>query len=93
MKVMRGSLSADEALNAIIRQLEIQLPTLTLDVSLGILSNISVELFAKSNPANAGNEGYPLGKLAEDLVIHLTGLEDEEAPLGYEVIYCLPHLA
>jgi hypothetical protein len=51
------------------------LPNLSDEVSDNLVRNAIVEAFAESNPANnpKSKTGYPLGKLAEDLVIHFTG--------------------
>jgi hypothetical protein len=51
------------------------LPNLSDEVSDNLVRNAIVEAFAESNPANGSKSktGYPLGQLAEDLVIHFTG--------------------
>nr|UJQ92501.1 MAG: putative RNA-dependent RNA polymerase [Mitoviridae sp.] len=94
MKVMRGTMPAGDALNSISRQLGFRLPEINDTVAQAMLSNICVELFANSNPENdTSNKGYPLGQLAENLVLFLSGLEDEnQCALGFENMHYIPHL-
>jgi len=94
MKVIRGTIAADKALNTLIGYFGYQIRQLTEQESLGILSNVAVESFAESNPANAKGGGYPLGKLAEDLVLAITGVE-EPTMLEHliSITHMVPHLA
>jgi len=46
-------------------------------VGMNILSNIMVELFSVSHGKLTAKEGKPLGDLATDLVIKLTGMAEE----------------
>jgi len=94
MKVMRGAIAADKALNTLIGYFGHQIRQLTEEESLNILSNIAVETFAESNPVNQKGMGYPLGKLAEDLLIQLTGVEEPTLSEHLlNVIIMIPHLA
>lgn len=94
MKVIRGTETADRALNTLIGYFSYSIRPLTLEESLGILSSVAVETFADSNPCNRNGKGYPLGKLAEDLLIQMTGVED---PVLMEhlcsITHMVPHLA
>lgn len=93
MKVMRGTETAGKALNTLIRHFGYPIRELTEEESGNILSNVAVEAFAASNPANQESKGYPLGKLAEDLLILLTGYEDEALVAMLEYMHVIPHLA
>jgi len=76
MKIMNGTLSADEGLNSLIRQFGYRIPILTLDECTNILSNIAVEMFADSNPQNVPiaerSKQKPLGALAENVLLWVT---------------------
>jgi len=97
MKVMRGSEQANDALNGIIRRFNYQIRELRQEESISILSNVAIESFAASNPTMMDNDksrkGYPLGQLAQDLVIYLTSFEDEALSAKLiDVISKIPHL-
>jgi len=94
IKVMRKVIPAGSALMQIAGSMNIQFnKDITDDVGYSILSNIAVEMFADSTAVLEDESGPPLGLLAENLVIYLTGLENEaDAALGFELIYSLPHL-
>jgi len=97
-KVIRGTIPASDCVSQIARQCGY--PDLadrfSEEVSLGLLKNTTVELFADSNPENHMSDspkGPGLGLLAENLVMHFTGFEDpEDMSLGFQIIDCLPHL-
>jgi hypothetical protein len=98
MKVIRGTLAADKALNTLIRHFGYKVKRdLNIVEARSVLENVAVETFAASNPFNKYAEtegGYPLGKLAEDLVIFIsTPLEDKEIELrAQEAITYVPVL-
>jgi hypothetical protein len=71
MKVIRGILPADEAMNDIVRQLNYPLPTLSLYSSRSILVNNAVEAFSESDPTTS-KKGGDLGSLAIHVVEILT---------------------
>jgi hypothetical protein len=93
MKVMRGKETADMALNTIIRYFNYPIRELSPEESLGILSSLAVESFADSKFHDKDKTGYPLGKLAEDLVIHITGFEKPPIENLPDIIPMVPHLA
>lgn len=94
--VMRGVKTAAEGLNFLIGHFEYPIRQLSDEEGMGILSNVAVESFAASNPANLedNHTGYPLGRLAEDLVIFVQLNEDVEAyGSSDEFISYIPHLS
>jgi len=95
MKVIRGTLAAHEALNTLMRHFGYKVRDLRHDEGIAILSNVAIETFTKSNPTKQKGIGYPLGQLAEDLVLYLTGfIEDEEiGEIAIDCITRVPHLA
>lgn len=94
MKVMRGTETAEKALNTLIWHFHYPIRELSPEESLGILSNVAVETFAASNPVNAKSKGYPLGLLAENLVIAITGSEDSDVcDASMDILMGLPHLS
>jgi len=95
MRVIRGTMPAGDALNSIARQLGFQLPVISDTVAVAMISNIAVECFADSNPENKDkNKGYPLGLLAENLVLFLSGLKsDDDRALGFSNMEYIPQLA
>jgi hypothetical protein len=78
MKVMRGTETASNCLNTVARTLGFPLIELEDEQSLGIIQSLVVEAFTDSNPVNQKSKGYPLGKLAEDILIQITAIEDFE---------------
>jgi len=93
MKVMRGLLTACDALTGIASNHHLPI-TQALKYnnqcdSAGILSSVCVELFADSNPENEDPKkktGKPLGLLATLMVIHLSDLKEDNGPLGFDLI-------
>jgi len=84
------------ALTEISRKLNLPL-VIAPEEGIGILSNVAVEAFASSNPVNMDNEkdrkGYPLGALAENLVIYITGFMEDPSKVAFiEWISSIPHL-
>lgn len=75
MKIMRGSLPATE-INNLIRQLEFRIPILTEEECINILSNVTVEIFAESNPENQSEDdkkkAKPLGLVAFNHLLIMT---------------------
>lgn len=75
---IRDPLTAGDNINLIVQELKLSLPHISNEVGKNLLSNIAVELFAESNPANSQKvKGQSLGDLAINLVIYMTSLEDE----------------
>jgi len=75
LKCMWGVIPAGEAMNAIARQYNISLPTINDTVGMNLLANCAVESFASSQPQVG--KGKPLGLVAENILIYLTGIETE----------------
>lgn len=93
LSCIRGSITAQDCLNAIKRHNKIRVRDLTLEEGQGILSSLAVEAFADSNPENDKTGKHSLGYLAETLVCHFTGFEDPvDCELGFQLIYALPLL-
>lgn len=98
MKVIRGSIPARDCVSQIAGEYDYHniASLVSEEVSLGLLKNITVELFADSNPENhikSETKGPGLGYLAEELVMHFTGFEKvEDSELGFLIIDALPHL-
>jgi len=80
LKVMRGVISASDALNSIARSNKVPIRDFDEEEGMGILQSITVECFAESNPLNQKG-GKPLGLLATDLLIGLTGCEPSESEI------------
>lgn len=75
---IRDPLTAGDNINLIIQELKLPLPQISDEVGRNLLSNIAVELFAESNPANSQKvKGQSLGDLAVNMVIYMTSSEDE----------------
>jgi hypothetical protein len=93
---MRGLITASECLNNLSRCFDYRFNFTDEEQSLGIISSVSAELFADSNPENEdinSPKSKPLGLLAEQLVIHFSGYENSELScLGFNLIYTFPHL-
>nr|BCY26967.1 RNA dependent RNA polymerase [Nigrospora sphaerica mitovirus 2] len=91
IKIIWGVLPAGEAINSIARRVGISLPSINDTVGMNILANIMVELFANSrskmDPEAKG--GYPLGALAENLLILITGNLDNDPTWSY-LLECPP---
>jgi hypothetical protein len=85
MKIIWGSVEANDGINNIVRFLGLRLPLITGNVGNSLISNIMVELFSNSNPESAQNvgKGKPLGLLAEQIVMYLTSFED---PLAFTLL-------
>jgi len=78
IKIIRGVEPAKDAFIAILGkfpQPRLRPEMFTDEVGMNIISNIMVELFSESNPLNSKKVGAPLGELAIDLVVFLTGLD------------------
>jgi len=73
--VMRGVMPAEDGLNTIIRRHNLPLPVLSNYQGISILSGTALEVFVENNPLDF-KQGRPLGVLAQDLVIDLTGSQD-----------------
>lgn len=94
--VIQGHLTAFNAINGIIRRLD--LPSVPaseehLDIQ---MRNTILECFTKSDPLmNPSNKGKPLGELSTSLVMYFTSfMEDpEKSQLGLDLIYSLPVLS
>jgi hypothetical protein len=93
---MRGLITASECLNNLSRCFDYRFNFTDEEQSLGIISSVSAELFADSNPENENvnsPKSKPLGLLAEQLTIHFSGIEDPETCcLGFNLIFAFPHL-
>jgi hypothetical protein len=98
MKVIRGTLAADKALNTLIRHFGYKVSRdLAPEEAKGVLENVAVETFAGSNPFDRIDEvkgSRPLGTLAGEIVKFLSKeLEDKEIELhARECIKCVPVL-
>jgi hypothetical protein len=79
VSIIWGLIPAGPAMNAVAREYNISLPEIRNDIGMNILSNIAVESFSNSNPANKPHKGRPLGQIAINLVEYYTGLEEPEA--------------
>lgn len=76
--IIRGSLPAGEAMTALARKWGFSF-SLTDEIATNIIANIMVELFSNSQPQPG--KGKPLGLLAEEFLIFLTGSKElEENP-------------
>jgi len=85
--IMGGRLAADDGLNSIIRRFDIQLPQLTLDQAINVLSSVAVEAFAQNNPLES-KSSIPFGQLALDLTIEI--LTKENPPIEAPALDNLP---
>lgn len=90
--VMRGVIPANDGLNAIIRKHNLPLPVLNLDQGISILSGTALEVFVESNPLDF-KQGRPLGQLAQDLVIDLTGSPNLPIEAADSLVSCVPLLS
>lgn len=83
MKIMRGTISANEGINSLIRQFGYQIRELSEEECEGILSNIAVEAFADSNPENRSSQktNAPVGVFALMIQMNLECLK-------YEPLWC-----
>jgi len=85
--VMRGSLPANDALNSIIRRWNLtRVPEFTLPRGVDFLGEIALMIFAEHNPLD-WEGGKPLGQLAFELLITITGSQEQ---LILEVVNDLP---
>lgn len=73
MLIMAGALQANDGLNTIIKLWKLQLPTLTPDQGISILSGTAVECFAEENPLD--RPGDPIGVLAEKITMEVLGVD------------------
>ena len=73
--IIRGSLPAGEALTALARKWGFSF-SLTDEIATNIIANIMVELFSASQPVPG--KGKPLGLLAEEFLLFLTGAKELE---------------
>lgn len=94
IKVIRGSLPATDAFADIIRQFGLQTEVPSFEECESILLTCVLRLFLRGLPRGDEKAGYPLGKLAEDLVIFLTTEHPIESISNLKMlaIYALPHL-
>lgn len=75
--VIRGSITADDGMNNIIRHFGLPLRAMSQEESLGVLQEIITRIFTESDPLN--QEGVePLGLLAESLVMIYYQMDDFE---------------
>lgn len=84
MKIIRGAKPAD-CMNNIVRELGHTDIYFDDSSALQMLSNIAVDLFSRSAPDV--NKGKPLGLIAEELVMYITGLL-EEVPAAMTLLEC-----
>lgn len=89
MRIMSGSLAANDGLNSIIRRFDIQLPQLTTEQGFNILSGVAVEVFAENNPLDSKSI-QPFGVLAEDWVIQI--LTKENFPIEAAALDKIPSI-
>jgi hypothetical protein len=68
---MRGTIPAEDCLNAIIRRHNLPLPELSNYQSISILSGTALEVFMRDNPLDY-KEGKPLGELAFNLTLYFS---------------------
>lgn len=94
IKVIRGLEPASDAVEGIIRQFKLQSPLPSEEECESFFLTGVVNLFNRGLPRGDEDKGYPLGKLAEDLVIYLTTEDRVESvsSLKLEAIYALPLL-
>jgi len=95
IKIINGSLQADELNNAYQALGFTFTPPLSSKECFSILENIMIEQFANSNPASnikSKRKSIGLGPLAISWVEYLTGLPDNEIERGISLIYSLPIL-
>jgi len=90
--VMRGVITANDGLNAIIRRNNLLLPELTPEQGISILSGTALEVFVESNPLDF-KQGKPLGQLAQDLVCDLTGSPNLPIEAADSLVSCIPLLS
>jgi len=74
IQVIRGTKPAGEAHNEISRQLGFSLPPINDLVGTNILANIMVQIFSESQPEVG--KGKPLGLLAQNYLMYITGLPE-----------------
>jgi len=91
MKMMRGTIRADEAINSIIRRFGIQLEEQTLEDSDELFKGFLYEAFICSDPVYSENK-ESLGLLAEDLTMKITGIETEDFEQLFEIPSSIPIL-
>jgi hypothetical protein len=91
MKMMRGTIPADVAINSIIRRFDLQLEDQTLEDSQELLKGFLYEAFICSDPVYSENK-ESLGCLAEDLTMKITGIETEDFDRLFEIPSSIPIL-
>jgi len=74
IQVIRGTKPAGEAHNEISRQLGFNLPPINDLVGTNILANIMVQIFSESQPEVG--KGKPLGLLAQNYLMYVTGIPE-----------------
>jgi len=94
IKIINGSLEAQELIQAFEALGYTFLPPLSPLECKSILENIVVEEFANSNPSikPTRRKSIGLGPMAIDLVCKITGLPDDKIGRGLPLIYNLPIL-
>jgi len=83
MQMIRGALPAQDGLNTIARRFCLLLPEINPSQGISILSGTALECFVDKNPLDYNVKGEPLGLLAANLVIEITGSQSdliEKAP-------------
>lgn len=91
LRSIRGSLPTGQAVQACFSKLGFTLGPLSDKVGNSIIENIVVDLFSQQpEMQELKHEGPPTFELAAQLVMLLTGLDDDRIALGLETIYALP---
>lgn len=91
LRCIRGSLPAGAALQSVFSKLGYPLGPIGNKVGNSILENIVVDLFSQQPEMKPINKDEPSHfDLAANLVMLLTGLDDDRIALGLETIYVLP---
>jgi hypothetical protein len=86
MRMMRGTISASDTFNSIIRKFDLPLPDQTEQDSKEFLNGFFYEAFIRSDPQFSENT-EPLGALAESLVCQITGIDDVE---DFDRLFSIP---
>jgi hypothetical protein len=95
---MKGLMSADSCVNTIARCISHPVRQFSEEESLGILSNLAVELFADSQPSNnvLRKQKRPIGMMADSFLDYIISRTDENPQLrnlGHDLVDALPHIA
>lgn len=76
MKIIRGTLAADEGLNTIIRHYDLPLPVLNLYQATSLIGGKALESFVDEGSLDYDKKGPSLGNLALAMTIEVTGIEE-----------------